>query len=120
MDVSSGAEIAAWFREEHTHKLSSFQGCDGLSLTRDGSDYCYVWLEAYVDMDMVGYFLLDVRTNTGNRESRDFLLVWDGAERGHEWHQHPIEFGAPPEAHRDRMHAGLVWMADRILLSSEG
>lgn len=114
MDIPSGLEIASWFRREHAPRLHSFQGCEGLDLAREGADYCYVWLEAYVDQDFVGYFLLDVRTSTGTGETRDFLLVWDGAKSGYEWQQAPIAFGAGTDAHRLRNRAGLRWMAERI------
>lgn len=114
MDVPSGAEIAEWFRREHAPRLNSFQEYDGLDLVRDGSDYCYVWLKAYVDLDFVGYFLLDVRTSVGSQETRDFLLVWDGFEQGFEWRNRPIESGAGSEVHRARLKDGMAWMADRI------
>lgn len=114
MDVPSGADIAGWFRREHAHPLHSFQGYEGLDLVRDGLDYCYVWLMAYVDLDLVGYFLLDVRTAVGTKETRDFLLVWDGFEEGFEWRNRPIEFGAPPEEHGARFRDGMAWMVDRI------
>lgn len=121
MDVPSGVEIASWFRREHERRLGAFQGCDGLSLVRDGRDYCYVWLMAYVDLDMEAYYLLDVRTSTGGTETRDFLLVFSGGGLGHcEWHQHPIETSAHYTEHRDRLRAGLRWMAETIHSESPG
>lgn len=121
MDLPSGPEIAAWFNANHAQRLGSFQGCDGLDLMREGADYCYVWLEAYVDFDLTGYFLLDVRTSVGEIwETRDFLFV---SSRGAcEWHQYPVAFRDPAEVHRQRFVAGMTWFAQRIELDidSEG
>ncbi len=119
MDVPSGVEIAKWFREQHAGRLQ-VQGWDGLDLVREGEDYCYAWLEAFVDFDLACYYLLDVRTSIGHAESRDFLFVSDGmGNHWCEWHQQPVFFRDPPAAHVERFRSGMAWFAERVILDME-
>ena len=116
MDVPSGPEIAHWFRSNHSARLHNFQPAEGLpALVREGGSYCYVWLMAYVDLDMLAFSLLDVRTRVDEVETRDFLLCWEGWDGpGCEWHQHPLATDASTTAHRERLTRGLTWMAETI------
>ena len=42
------------------------------------------------------------------------LVVWVPGVVVVEWHNQPIRFDAPTQAHRDRFHAGMTWLAARI------
>jgi len=116
--LPSGIDIARYFWHETER---SNPGCDGIDLYRDGSDYCYLWVEAMVDLDYYEAYLLDVRTHTNVPpgeigETRDFLFIFAGTQDRFdvEWHEHPIAFSAPAEEHRDRFRAGMLWLTDRI------
>jgi hypothetical protein len=114
MDIPTGIEIAHWFDEEHAKRLHQFQGAEGLpELVREGSDYCYVWLMAFVDGDYEGYSLLDVRTAVGEGETRDFLYVRTGCGGVEcQWQQKPLRHDEP--GHAERIYDGLVWFAGLI------
>lgn len=123
LEVPTGIDIAHYFIEETDRRNN---GCDGIDLFRDGQDYCYLWVEATVDDDMWEAFLLDIRTCVGDpadtfRETRDFLFVRVGVGGMFEveWHNQPIRFDAPTEAHRERGHDGLLWFVGRVEASRE-
>lgn len=115
MDIPSGVQIANWFNENHAKRLHQFQTADGLDLVREGTNYCYVWLTSYVDMDYEGYFLLEVRTSNEDTETRDFLVVRLGCKgMACEWYNKPIRTTEPAHEHRWHLRDGMVWFADWI------
>lgn len=123
LSVPSGIDIARYFWHETEHHN---EGCAGISLFRDGSDYCYLWVETVVDLDMWLAYLLDVRTHVKVPqgefgETRDYLFLFVGAGDlfDVEWHNQPIRFDAGVEAHRDRFRAGMEWLTSRIEKSIE-
>jgi hypothetical protein len=114
--LPSGIEIARYFTE-HTERRN--RGYDGIDLYREGNDYCYLWVETFVDMDYWHAYLLDVRTHIGVApgkigETRDYLAVVTGPVGAFEveWHNQPHAFGAPGAA--DRFRAGMAWLVGRI------
>lgn len=117
--LPSGVEIARYFWEQ-TDRVNN--GYDGIDLWRDERDYCYLWVETFVDMDLHKAYLLDVRTNIDTPpgelgEVRDFLFVLVGILDGKfdvEWHNKPINFAAPYEEHRERFAEGMKWLVSRI------
>lgn len=115
LHVPSGIEIAHYFWDETNRRNN---GCDGIDLFRDGNDYCYLWVEAMVDLDMWEAYLLDIRTHvdvpTGELgETRDYLFVMRGAGglNAVEWHQHPVKF---EDDGWDRFVAAMHWFTGRI------
>lgn len=122
--IPSGLDIAHYFWDETDHRNV---GCDGIDLWRgEGTDYCYLWVEAMVDLDMWEAYLLDVRTHVGVKlgelgETRDFLYLFVGAGGRFDvqWHNQPVDFAAPVDAHRDRFRTGMHWLASRIESSIE-
>lgn len=126
LEVPNGLSIAHWFCEELPKPVH--HGTEGIDLWRDVVDgksvYCYLWIMATVDLDLSYYWLLDIRTAPTPvefGETRDFLMVWwdfnDGVRC--EWHNHPIEFLAGTEEHRDRLWAGLQWFHGRVMSEIE-
>lgn len=115
----SGAEIANYFVEEHARNFDG-QGCEGISLSRDGRDYCYLWVEAMVDHDLEQFYLLEVRTNREpHGETRDFLYVACGVGFGGkvecEWYNKPIKyFGPSQDEHMNHFYHGMRWFVDRV------
>jgi hypothetical protein len=114
-EVPSGTSIARYFWEETERRNN---GCDGIDLYRDGGDYCYLWVTAMIDLDMWHAYLLDVRTHVGVEpgkigETRDYLFLFAGAGGRFDvqWRNQPIDFGAPTDEHRDRLRAGMHWLA---------
>lgn len=108
--IPSGIEIARYFWHETERRNN---GCDGIRLFRDGSDYCYLWVKAIVDHDLWHSYLLDIRTHVDGVETRDFLFLHAGADGAFdvEWHNQPIRFDAATEAHRERFATGMQWLA---------
>lgn len=119
LEVPGGVEIARYFWHEIEHRNP---GCDGIDLYREGLDYCYLWVEAMVDLDMWEAYLLDVRTHVGVPpgefgETRDFLFVFAGAGDRFdvEWFNQPIRpFNEPPEDPWERFIKAMAWFASRI------
>lgn len=118
LSVPSGIDIARYFWHETKHRN---KGCEGIDLYREDRDYCYLWVEAMVDLDMWQAYLLDVRTAVGVPlgecgETRDFLFLFVGARDRFdvEWHQQPIKFDADSEAHWKRFESGMHWFTSRI------
>lgn len=118
LSVPSGVDLARYFWHETERRNP---GCDGISLFREGRDYCYLWVTATVDLDMWEAHLLDVSTNVHAEdrpftETRDFLFLFAGGGGRFEveWHNQPIRFDAATEAHRDRFVAGMAWFTSRI------
>lgn len=112
-EVPSGIEIAHYFVDQTDRRNP---GCDGIDLYRKDRDYCYLWVEGMFDHDMWLSYLLDIRTAVGRedkkfRESRDFLFVHFGTGGIFEveWHNHPIDFDATVEEHRERSWTGWQW-----------
>lgn len=122
--VPSGMEIASYFWAETNHRN---WGCEGIDLWRgEGTDYCYLWVEAMVDLDMWEAYLLDVRTHIGVKpgeigETRDFLFLFVGAGGRFDvqWHNQPVRFDAPAEDHWRRFEAGMHWLTSLIEKSVE-
>ena len=119
MTTWSGHDIASWFRSEVALSFQQVQTAEGYDLETGDDGYCYVWVMAFVDLDMDAFFLLDVRTKQGTEdETRDFLFTGVGASFGkgvpHEWQNKPLPFRADAEAHRERLSDGLKWFAERI------
>jgi hypothetical protein len=129
--VPGGLDIAHWWFDAEkqedgevldapARRFLAAQSADGFMLWRgegaDRGDYCYVWMEAYVDLDLDQFFLLDVRTKIGIGETRDYLFVAAGwtADLKCEWENLPIAFRAPSSEHRDRFVRGMGWFADLI------
>lgn len=111
-DIPSGVDIGHYFWDETDRRNP---GCDGIALYREGNSYCYLWMEAMVDHDMWHSYLLDIRTSARGKETRDFLFLHVGAGGVFEveWHNQPIDFDAPTEAHWERFEAGMRWLTDR-------
>lgn len=120
--VWSGVNIAHWFIDNHVKGgKASYQGADGLDLpgceASEFDNYSYVWVLAAVDLDMDGYWLLEVRTNGETAESRDHLLV--ALSHGKvecEWRNEPILTSAPTEAHQYHLEEGLEWFVSTVML----
>lgn len=130
--IPSAGAIAQWWCNDDedddgkailspARHYSYIQGTEGFDIYRDGNDYCYVWMTAFVDADMDVFYLLDVRTSLDDAETRDFLYVAMGAGHGAEctWHQKPINFSASAEEHKDRFWEGMGWFRDQIEVSRE-
>lgn len=122
-EMPSGMEIAHYFWERTNHRNL---GCEGIDLYRNGRDYCYVWVDAMVDLDMWEAYLLDVRTHVGVKpgtygETRDFLYVFagGGGRFDVEWHNQPIRFDAAVDSHRARFRAGMAWLTELVEKSIE-
>lgn len=67
-----------WFTSEQWLTFASVQSADGIELPwhTEGARYRYVWMEAYVDGDMLQHYLLDVRTGLDDRgETRQYVAV---------------------------------------------
>lgn len=120
LEVPAGVDIARWFVDEVPNKT---HGCEGIDLWRgEDTNYCYLWITSTVDLDMSYYWLLDIRTSVSGvpfGETRDFLFVASGAGAGIdpfacEWFNHPIQFSAPAEQHRQHLADGLEWFASRV------
>lgn len=117
LGIPSGVDLAHYFWDETDHRNP---GYDGIDLYREGNDYCYLWVEAMVDHDMWHSYLLEVRTHVGVKpgefgETRDFLFLHVGGDTFDvEWHNKPIRFDAPHEAHQDYFHDGMLWFLARI------
>lgn len=114
LSVPSGIDIARYFW--HGTERRNL-GCDGIDLFRDGADYCYLWVDTTIDFDMWMAYLLDVRTSVGNphptdkfNETRDYLFLIAGAGDMFdvEWHNQPIRFDAPADAHWERHRVGVM------------
>ena len=122
-DIPSGIDIAHYFMEMTDRRNP---GCEGIDLWRDGKSYCYLWVEAMVDEDMWGSYLLDIRTNIHDpsktfTETRDYLFVRSGIGNTFEveWHNHKVDFDASTEEHLDRFHSGLHWFVERVVAAAE-
>lgn len=120
----TGVDIGRFFWHEcilvdrdGPHRIGNYHGCDGIELYREGTEYCYLWVEATVDHDMWMDYLLDVRTKAGGTETRDYLYLNAGLGNLFEveWHNSPIRFDAPTDDHIDRLMAGLEWFTDRVI-----
>lgn len=120
IDMPSATDIAHYFTDDCLSRFDG-QGADGINLWREGRDYCYVWMEAHVDHDLEQYFLLDIRTNMGDNETRDYLYVCVGmGDRVEcEWHNHPVPFRASFGKHMDRFVKAMHWFTDRIVSERE-
>lgn len=116
IDMPSAVDIAHFFIEEHCQDFDG-QGAEGIPLYREERDYSYIWMEAHVDHDLEQYFLLDIRTNIGDNETRDYLwvMVGVGCKVECEWHNQPVSFGADYETHMDRFVAGMKWFTNNIV-----
>ena len=120
MHIPSGIEIAHHFVDKYALNYIHAQSADGFDLVRDGNEYCYMWMKAYVDYDYLSCFLLDIRTYVDGEETRDFLFVANVFGRVIcEWHNRPIAFSASTQDHRERFLAGMTWFAERIELQME-
>jgi len=109
--IPTGSQIAHYFVSECS---TSNQGSEGFDLYRDGSDYCYIWETARLDLDYDGVCLLEVRTGHGEEETRDFLLVMmvDGKIEC-EWRNKPVKVFCPSEAMKSHLRDGLAWFCMR-------
>jgi hypothetical protein len=123
--IPAGTDIARYFVEDCLRSFDG-QGAEGIGLWRDGRAYSYAWLEAHVDHDLSQYFLLDIRTTTGEEpfgETRDYLYVATGVNVLNsvacEWHNQPINFSASFEEHMEHLRAGLTWFVSRVLGDTE-
>lgn len=123
-EVPGAVDLARYFwhevvlvDREGPHRLGNYHGCDGINLWREGSDYCYLWVEATVDHDMWVSFLLDVRTKIGGIETRDYVFLDAGAGDLFEveWRNKPIRSDAPTDDHIDRLREGLLWFTNRVI-----
>lgn len=119
LSMPGAVDLARYFWHEIVleQRLGNYHGCDGITLYRDGKDYCYLWVEATVDHDMWMSYLLDVRTKIDGIETRDYVFLDAGADDLFEceWHNQPIRFDAPVDAHIDRLHAGLKWFTGLVI-----
>lgn len=122
----SGLDIAHWFIEEHVNGgKNSYHGCDGIDLpgceASEFTNYSYLWVHAAVDLDMDGFWLIEVRTNGDEDETRDHLFValHDGKVEC-EWLNQPIALKAGVEAHRDHLEAGLEWFVQGVMMYVRG
>lgn len=121
-EVPQGIDIARYFwheivldRDAEPPGVGWYHGCDGIGLWREGRDYCYLWVTATVDHDMWRAYLLEVRTNIGGTESRDHLYLAAGTDDLFEveWHNKPIDFGAPLDDHIDAHRSAMRWFVER-------
>lgn len=110
--LPSAHDIAHYF----TTKTNRRHDCEGISLWRDGQDYCYLWVEATVDHDYQMYYLLDIRTSLAGLESRDYLYVAEGPDEPvrYERHNDPVYFSAPVPEHFRRNKRGLLWFVEHV------
>lgn len=123
LDIPEGIDIARYFWHEVVmddqpvpHRRGQYHGCDGISLWRDGTDYCYLWVEATVDHDMWMAYLLEIRTNIGGAESRDHLYLAAGAGDLFEveWRNKPIRpFDTPLDDCVDHHREAMRWFVER-------
>ena len=111
--IPSGIDIAHYFVEA-TGRVNP--GCDGIDLYREGRDYCYLWVETTVDLDMWLAYMLDIRTHVNGTETRDYLFVFVGAGNRFdvEWHQKPEITFAPDREPWERFESGMARLASFI------
>ena len=111
--LPSGIEIARYFWHETKRKNNGYNGID---LWREENEYCYLWVEAFVDHDYYHHYLLEIRTHVNGKETRDFLFLSAGIQNHFdvEWWGHPIDFDAPWEEYRDRFAKAMHWFVGRI------
>lgn len=102
------------------YRRGQYHGADGITLWRDGADYCYLWVDATVDHDMWMGFLLEVRTNIheadGFAETRDHLYLAAGAGDLFEicWRNQPIQpFRTPLDDCIDHHREAMRWFVER-------
>jgi hypothetical protein len=119
-DLPNGQDIAHYF---HDAKLTiASQGAEGYNLWRsllDGNyDYCYLWIVATVDFDVLQYDLLEIRTNIADEETRDYLFV-RAYPIVYNWYNNPIKFSATHEQHVEHIHDGLHWFVNQVMLDRE-
>lgn len=118
MEINSDTEIAHWFVEKHAANWASGQSCEGMEIWRDGHNYCYAWMCAYIDRDLQGYYLLDVRLYADGKEIRDHLYVTTGMYgTSCQFQQQPVRFEDDTPA---RLYAGIKWMIDLMEKYSDG
>ena len=114
-DVPGGIDIARYFLEEKARDFDG-QGVDGIKLYRDGREYCYAWVTAHVDLDLDGFFLLDVRTNDGDKESTRLPVRRPASEL-----IIPTSNGRTSRSdfsshdHIERLHRGLTWFNNGVV-----
>lgn len=122
LDPPSGMDIARYFWHEvvlvdqdGSHRRGQYHGCEGIDLWREGSDYCYLWVEATVDHDMWMAYLLEIRTHQAGLETRDhlYLAAGGGDLFETEWRNKPIRFDAPLDDHVDHHRAAMLWFVER-------
>ena len=121
--VPSGIEIARYFLH-HTDRQNG--GYDGIDLYRDGGDYCYLWVEAFIDLEFFQGWLLEIRTKIDVPpgelgETRDYLAVVAGplGMVEVEWYNNPVEFADPEVDHWIRLSDGLMWLVGRLEMVSD-
>ena len=121
VDVPGGIDIARYFWHEIVmadqpvpYRRGQYHGCDGITLWREGRDYCYLWVEATVDHDMWMAYLLDIRTSVNGTETRDRLYLAAGAGDLFEveWHNQPTK---PLDDSIDHHYAAMQWFVSRDL-----
>lgn len=110
MNIHTAESIAHWFADNYLSNWNGGQPCEGLEIERDGHDYCYAWMCAYVDRDLQIYFLLDIRTYVDGVETRDYLYISTGTygERC-QFQQAPVRFEDDTPT---RLYAGIRWMIE--------
>lgn len=124
LEVPDAISIAHYFMEETGRRNL---GCDGIDLYREGRDYCYLWVEAMVDLDMWEAYLLDIRTHIAvppgeMGETRDFLFVFVGAGNRFdvEWYNHPRTLSVRSQGDPwERWQAAMKWFTGLVEKSVE-
>jgi hypothetical protein len=118
MHIPSGVEIKNWFLENHAKPYYRAQSAEGFDLVREGNEYCYIWMMAYVDMDLSSYFLLEVRTDDGKTETRDFLFVATDYDGNYcEWYNKPHKpfEEKPVDYWPDYFIGAMKWFGEKII-----
>lgn len=116
MQVPTGLEIANFVETNIIGQYAKVQSCDGYDLTRDGDEYCYLWMEAFVDFDFVYHVLIDVRTHNGIEEDRTYLAVSTGlAKKVWAWH----DFSYHDHDSGYRFVHGMNWFTNFIASNME-
>jgi len=112
--IPTGEEIAQHFYSECAGKRQDARGFD---LYRDGSDYCYLWVQGHFDFDLSESWLIEVRTYLNGSEVRDMMIVT--AKYGKfqwEWQGGPSNnTDSSFDEYQDYMTKALTWFANRTI-----
>jgi hypothetical protein len=125
-------DVGDWWAREHWLKYAQVQSCDGFGYQRDEAPdggYRYVWLEAYVDGDMLQHYLLDVHTKVAGDqwEQRQYVAVstmsTDARQPGPRTrvalHDQVTGFTDATVQHQLRFADSMRWFADFVQQSAE-